>query len=198
MVARTGCHCRYRHMKAWRDIWTRTGRCLSVEQGSKANGAYEGAKMLGIVCCSVIRLKLAGVVDPIRGWRKAFPCRLINERCVIAYVIQAMHLYSSITACPRREVAQVVDHIGISRTNLETPFIDEIGCIDARAIAPVTQSFIARRELSHLDQSPVWRNRPEPAAYPPCNTCSTVARKNVGMTALRRIASCPSRSLVRP
>ncbi|MFI8621240.1 MULTISPECIES: XylR family transcriptional regulator [unclassified Marinomonas] len=146
----------------------------SVEQGSKEMG-YAAAKMLHRMLLGYSVEDALVVVDPVGvEARQSSDYRALND----PYVIQAMHFIRH-NACRGVKVAQVVDYVGLSRTNLETRFVEEIGCSMHeqlhmtkfyRACELVTSTNLAFDEIART------------CGYPSVQYMYTVMRKNVGMT----------------
>ncbi|WP_133010354.1 XylR family transcriptional regulator [Marinomonas flavescens] len=146
----------------------------SVEQGSKAMG-YAAAKMLHRMLLGYAVDESLVVVDPVGVTaRQSSDYRALND----PYVIQAMHFIRH-NACRGVKVAQVVDYVGLSRTNLETRFVEEIGCSMHeqlhmtkfyRACELVTSTDLPFDEISRT------------CGYPSVQYMYTVMRKNLGMT----------------
>lgn len=146
----------------------------SVTQGCKQMG-YEAAKILHRMLSGYSVENSLVIVDPIGvEERQSTDYRALRD----PYVIQAMH-YIRHNACRGIKVAQVVDSIGISRTNLETRFIEEVGCSMHeqlhmtkfyRACELVTSTDLAFDEISRI------------CGYPSVQYMYTVMRKNIGMT----------------
>ncbi|WP_191602688.1 XylR family transcriptional regulator [Marinomonas algicola] len=146
----------------------------SVTQGCKQMG-YEAAKILHRMLSGYPVENSLVIVDPIAvEERQSTDYRALHD----PYVIQAMHFIRH-NACRGIKVAQVVDSVGISRTNLETRFIDEVGCSMHeqlhmtkfyRACELVTSTDLAFDEISRI------------CGYPSVQYMYTVMRKNIGMT----------------
>ncbi|MCZ2720148.1 DNA-binding transcriptional regulator [Marinomonas sp. 15G1-11] len=146
----------------------------SVTQGCKQMG-YEAAKILHRMLSGYAVENSLMIVDPTGiEERQSTDYRALRD----PYVIQAMHFIRH-NACRGIKVAQVVDSVGISRTNLETRFIDEVGCSMHeqlhmtkfyRACELVTSTDLAFDEISRI------------CGYPSVQYMYTVMRKNIGMT----------------
>jgi LacI family transcriptional regulator len=146
----------------------------SVEQGSKQMG-YEAAKMLHRMLLGFSVEDSLVVVDPIGiTERQSSDYRALHD----PYVIQAMHFIRH-NACRGVKVAQVVDYIGISRTNLETRFIDEIGCSMHEQLHMT--KFYRACELITSTNLP-FDEIARTCGYPSVQYMYTVSRKNLGMT----------------
>lgn len=146
----------------------------SVEQGCKEMG-YAAAKMLHRMLQGYTMDESLVVVNPTGiEERQSSDYRALHD----PYVIQAMHFIRH-NACRGVKVAQVVDFVGLSRTNLEARFIDEIGCSMHeqlhmtkfyRACELVTSTNLPFDEIART------------CGYPSVQYMYTVMRKNVGMT----------------
>ncbi|MFT2112336.1 XylR family transcriptional regulator [Marinomonas sp. 2405UD68-3] len=146
----------------------------SVTQGSKQMG-YEAAKILHRMLLGYPVENSLVVVDPIGvEERQSSDYRALRD----PYVIQAMH-YIRHNACRGIKVGQVVDSVGISRSNLETRFIEEVGCSMHeqlhmtkfhRSCELVTSTSLAFDEIARI------------CGYPSVQYMYTVMRKNLGMT----------------
>ncbi|WP_421853451.1 substrate-binding domain-containing protein [Marinomonas sp.] len=146
----------------------------SVEQGSKQMG-YEAAKMLHRMLLGYSVEDSLVVVDPIGiTERQSSDYRALND----PYVIQAMHFIRH-NACRGVKVAQVVDYIGISRTNLETRFIDEIGCSMHEQLH-MTKFYRACELITSTDLP--FDEIARTCGYPSVQYMYTVSRKNLSMT----------------
>lgn len=146
----------------------------SVEQGSKQMG-YEAAKMLHRMLQGYSAENSLVVVDPTGvAERQSSDYRALHD----PYVIQAMHFIRH-NACRGVKVAQVVDYIGISRTNLETRFIDEIGCSMHEQLH-MTKFYRACELITSTDLP--FDEIARTCGYPSVQYMYTVSRKNLGMT----------------
>lgn len=146
----------------------------SVEQGSKQMG-YEAAKTLHRMLLGYPVENSLVVVDPIGiAERQSSDYRALHD----PYVIQAMHFIRH-NACRGVKVAQVVDYIGISRTNLETRFIDEIGCSMHEQLH-MTKFYRACELITSTDLP--FDEIARTCGYPSVQYMYTVSRKNLGMT----------------
>lgn len=146
----------------------------SVEQGSKQMG-YEAAKMLHRMLQGYPAENSLMVVNPTGiAERQSSDYRALHD----PYVIQAMHFIRH-NACRGVKVAQVVDYIGISRTNLETRFIDEIGCSMHEQLHMT--KFYRACELITSTNLP-FDEIARTCGYPSVQYMYTVSRKNLGMT----------------
>lgn len=92
----------------------------SVEQGTKRMG-YEAAKMLHQRLSGKLMTTPRLLVPPVKVHeRQSTDYKPLKD----PYVIQAMH-YIRLNACKGIKVEQVLSHVGISRSNLETRFKNE-------------------------------------------------------------------------
>ncbi|MBJ7537678.1 XylR family transcriptional regulator [Marinomonas transparens] len=146
----------------------------SVEQGCKQMG-YEAAKMLHRALLGYAAENSLVVVDPVGiEARQSSDFRALND----PYVMQAMH-YIRHNACRGVKVAQVVDYVGISRTNLETRFIEEIGCSMHEQLH-MTKFYRACELITSTDLP--FDEIARTCGYPSVQYMYTVTRKNLGMT----------------
>ncbi len=146
----------------------------SVQQGSKEMG-YQAAKMLHRMLLGYPLENELVVVDPVGiEARQSSDFRALED----PYVMQAMH-YIRHNACRGVKVAQVVDYVGISRTNLETRFIEEIGCSMHEQLH-MTKFYRACELISATDLS--FDEIARTCGYPSVQYMYTVTRKNLGMT----------------
>ena len=146
----------------------------SVEQGCKQMG-YEAAKILHRMLLGYAQDKSLVLVNPNGVQeRQSSDFRALRD----PYVIQAMH-YIRHNACRGVKVAQVVDYIGISRTNLESRFVDEMGCSMHEQLHMTKFSRACELMCStNLPFDEIART----CGYPSVQYLYTVSRKNLGMT----------------
>ncbi len=146
----------------------------SVEQGCKQMG-YEAAKILHRMLLGYQLDKSLVLVDPTGVQeRQSSDYRALKD----PHVIQAMHFIRH-NACRGVKVAQVVDYIGLSRTNLEARFMDEMGCSMHEQLHMTKFSRACELIIStNLPFDEIART----CGYPSVQYMYTVSRKNLGMT----------------
>ncbi|GAB3485565.1 XylR family transcriptional regulator [Marinomonas epiphytica] len=146
----------------------------SVQQGSKQMG-YQAAKMLHRMLLGYPLENDLVIVPPLGiEERQSSDFRALED----PYVMQAMH-YIRHNACRGVKVAQVVDYVGISRTNLETRFIEEIGCSMHEQLH-MTKFYRACELITSTDLA--FEEIARTCGYPSVQYMYTVSRKNLGMT----------------
>lgn len=154
----------------------------SVEQGCKKMG-FEAARMLHRMLLGYPVERNLVLVEPLGiEERQSSDYQALGD----PYVIQAMHFIRH-NACRGVKVAQVVDYVGLSRSSLESRFIETMGCSMHeqlhmtkfnRACELVTSTDLSYDEIAHS------------CGYPSVQYLYTVMRKNLGMTPREhRIAS---------
>jgi len=146
----------------------------SVQQGCKQMG-YEAAKILHRNLQGYAAEKALVVVSPVGiEDRQSSDFRALKD----PYVMQAMHFIRH-NACRGVKVAQVVDFVGISRTNLETCFTEEIGCSMHEQLH-MTKFYRACELITSTDLP--FDEIARTCGYPSVQYMYTVTRKNLGMT----------------
>lgn len=146
----------------------------SVEQGCKRMG-YEAARMLHRLLTDKPVPKEPRVIEPTGVFgRQSTDYRALSD----PYVIQAMHFIRH-NACQGIKVGQVVDYVGISRTNLEARFSSELGCSMHEQLH-MTKFNRARSLIHSTDLS--FEEVARSCGYPSVQYMYTVFRKNLQTT----------------